>query len=76
MHFACSRQGIAAISHSRIDSVYLSSLTISPVRLTTHDNIVCWRTLAPCEWGRFFAGRNSNGCYDGKVKEYPRCGVL
>lgn len=77
--FTCAaypRQGVAAISHCRIDSVYLSSLTIPPIRLAAHDDVVCRCALSPCEWRRPFASRNGDGCYDGQIKEYPRCGVL
>lgn len=73
---ACPRQGIAAISYDCIDPVHISSLTISPVRLATYDDIVCRCALSPCERRRFFAGWNSNGCDDGSVTEYPRCGML
>lgn len=76
--FTCcfSRQGITAISHDRIDSVYLSSLTIPTIGLATHDDVVCRCAFPSCERRRFFAGWNSDGCYDGKVKEHSSCGVL
>ncbi|KAH0840110.1 hypothetical protein J3R83DRAFT_1084 [Lanmaoa asiatica] len=40
---ACPRQGIAAISHGRIDPVYISSLAIPPICLAAHDDVVCCR---------------------------------
>lgn len=73
---ACPRQGVTAISYGRIDPMYLYSLTIPPIRLAAHDDLVCRFALSPCERRRCLASWNGDGCYDGQVKEYSRCGVL
>ena len=72
----CPRQGVATISHDCIDTVYISSLTIPSIRLTAHDDVVCRRALSPCKRRSFFAGWNSDDCYDGPIEEYSRCSVL